>query len=139
MLDDDDVAVGSKQAADQTTGGETLLDIQEGGRLVEHVDVGLLDANHADSETLKLTAGQEVDVTVPDNVKLKSLSDLFESVLTNVASCGDEVANGSVDLLLERLGNLVDVLRLCDGLEVVLEDFREVVCYFLAPIPPCMS
>ena len=52
-----------------STSGETLLDIQEGGRLVEHVDVGLLHANHADGETLKLTTGQEVDVTVPDNVE----------------------------------------------------------------------
>jgi len=69
VLDDDDVAVGSEQTADQTTSGETLLDIQEGGRLVEHVDVGLLHANHADGETLKLTTGQEVDVTVPDNVE----------------------------------------------------------------------
>ena len=69
MLDNDDIAVRSEQTADQTTSGETLLDIQEGGRLVEHVDVGLLHANHADGETLKLTTGQEVDVTVPDNVE----------------------------------------------------------------------
>jgi hypothetical protein len=69
VLDDDDVAVGSEQAADQTTGGETLLDIQKGGRLVEHVDVGLLHADHADGETLQLTTGEEVNVTVPDNVE----------------------------------------------------------------------
>jgi len=69
VLDDNDVAVGSKQTADQTTGGKTLLDIQEGGRLVEHVDVGLLHADHADGEPLQLTTGEEVNVTVPDNVE----------------------------------------------------------------------
>jgi hypothetical protein len=57
----------------------------------------------------------------------KSLSDLLESVLANIASCGDEVTNGSVDLLLERLGDLINVLRLGDGLQVVLEDLCEVV------------
>jgi len=139
VLDDDDIAVRSEQTANQTTGGKTLLDIQEGGRLVEHVDVGLLNANHADGETLKFTTGKEVDVTVPDDVKLKGLSDLLESVLANVASCGDEVANGPVDLLLERLWNLIDVLRLCDGLQVVLEDLCEVVCYCLAPVSPRIS
>jgi hypothetical protein len=47
--------------------------------------------------------------------------------LANIASCGDEVTNGSVDLLLERLGDLINVLRLGDGLQVVLEDLCEVV------------
>ena len=69
MLDNDDIAVRSEQTADQATSGETLLDIQEGRRLVEHVDIGLLHANHADGETLQLTTGQEVNVTVPDNVE----------------------------------------------------------------------
>lgn len=70
VLDDNDVTVGSEQAANQTTGCKTLLDIQEGRRLVEHVDIGLLHADHADGETLQLTTRQEVNVTVPDNVKL---------------------------------------------------------------------
>ena len=72
-------------------------------------------------------------------VHTKSLSDLLESGLANVASCGDEVADGSVDLLLERLGDLIDVLRLGDGLQVVLEDLCEVVCFFLSSRLPCMS
>ena len=72
-------------------------------------------------------------------VHTKSLSDLLESGLANVASRSDEVANGSVDLLLERLGDLIDVLRLGDGLQVVLEDLCEVVCFFLSSRLPCMS
>lgn len=72
-------------------------------------------------------------------VHTKSLSDLLESGLANVASRSDEVANGSVDLLLERLGDLIDVLRLGDGLQVVLEDLCEVVCFFLSFRLPCIS
>jgi hypothetical protein len=70
VLDNDDIAVRSEQTADQATSGETLLDIQEGRRLVEHVDIGLLHAHHADSETLKLTTREEVNITVPNNIKL---------------------------------------------------------------------
>lgn len=55
VLDDNDVAVGGEKAANETTGGQTLLDIQEGGRLVEHVDIGLLHTDHTDGETLQLT------------------------------------------------------------------------------------
>ena len=69
----------------------------------------------------------------------ESLSDLLESVLTNIASCGDEVANGSVDLLIQRLGDLIDVLRLGDGLQVVLENLCEVVCKFLSACTPRVS
>jgi hypothetical protein len=71
--------------------------------------------------------------------RTKSLSDFLESVLADIASCGDEVANGSVDLLLERLGDLIDVLRLGDGLQVVLENLCEVVCCFLSFRLPCIS
>lgn len=56
------------------------------------------------------------------------LLDILQSLLANITSCGDQCANGPVVLLLERLRNLVDVLGLGNGLEVVLEDFCEVVC-----------
>ena len=44
-----------------------------------------------------------------------------------------------VVLLLESLGNLVHVLRLGDSLEVVLENFCEVVCKFLSACPSLVS
>lgn len=69
VLDDDDVAVGSEETANKATSGETLLDIQEGGRLVEHVDIGFLHADHADGETLQLTTREEVNITIPDNIE----------------------------------------------------------------------
>ena len=69
MLDNDDIAVRSEQTADQATSGKTLLDIQEGRRLVEHVDIGLLHAHHADGETLQLTTREEVNITVPNNIE----------------------------------------------------------------------
>jgi hypothetical protein len=64
------------------------------------------------------------------------LSDLLQSFLANIASCGNQVADGSVVLLLERLGNLVDILGLGDSLKVVLENLCEVVCNFLALVLP---
>ena len=67
------------------------------------------------------------------------LLDLLQSLLANIASCGDQSANGSVVLLLESLGNLVHVLRLGDSLEVVLENFCEVVCKFLSACPSLAS
>jgi hypothetical protein len=66
----------------------------------------------------------------------KCLSDLLQSFLANIASCGDQVADGSVVLLLERLGNLVDVLGLGDSLKVVLENLCEVVCKFFSAYTP---
>ena len=67
------------------------------------------------------------------------LLDLLQSLFANVASCGDQSTNRSVVLLLESLGNLVDVLWLSDSLEVVLENFCEVVCKFLSACPSLVT
>ena len=67
------------------------------------------------------------------------LSDLLQPLLADIASCGDQTANKSVILLLKSLGNLVHVLRLGDSLEVVLENFCEVVCKFLSACPSLVS
>jgi hypothetical protein len=45
----------------------------------------------------------------------------------HLCSCLDEAANGAVGAL-DGLWDLVDILGLDDGLEVVFEDLCEVVC-----------
>jgi hypothetical protein len=67
------------------------------------------------------------------------LSDLLQSFLANIASCSDQVADRSVVLLLERLGNLIDILGLSDSLKVILENLCEVVCKFLSACIPEVS
>lgn len=143
MLDDNDVAVWSQKTTDQTTSGQTLLDIEEGRGLVKHVDIGLLDTDNGDRETLQLTTGEEVNVTivdllefccklgmreaqVEDNVLTESLENLVYSGLVDLSTLLDQVANGSV-CALDSPGDLVDVLRLDNSLEVVLQNLGEVV------------
>lgn len=55
VLDNDDVVVGAEEGANDAGGAQSLLDIEVRGRLVEHVDIGLLNADGTDSETLKFT------------------------------------------------------------------------------------
>ena len=52
MLYDDDVAFRPRKATDGTGSAETLFDVQVRGRLIEHEDVGILDAYHGTGETL---------------------------------------------------------------------------------------
>ncbi len=54
---------------------------------------------------------------------------------------GKPALDQSLDALVggaDGLGNLVDVLRLDDGLEIILEKLREVVCQRVSPltVPP---
>lgn len=77
VLDDDDVVVVTKERADDLGSTQTLLDIKVGRRLVEHVNIRLLNTNSTDSETLKLTTGKEVDVSVHDVIQLQDVGDFL--------------------------------------------------------------
>jgi hypothetical protein len=117
VLDNDDVVVITEERADDQSGAQTLLDIEVRGRLVEHVDIGLLDGDSSNSETLELTTRKEVDVTVHNVVQLKDVGHLFH--VAERGSALDEVSN-----TLVRASNgpwdLVHILRLDHGLEVIL-------------------
>ena len=54
-------------------GVQPLLDVQVGRGLVEHEDVGLLDADHGAGEALKLTARQVLHVATFDLVRVDTL------------------------------------------------------------------
>ena len=124
VLDADDVVVRAKQAANLASGSKTLLDVQERGRLVEHVHVGLLHADKGDGETLEFSTREQVDLTVEDVPQLKVVEHLLQVV--HLRAGADELSNGPFGAL-DSLGDLVDILRLDDSLQVVLEDLGEVV------------
>ena len=117
MFDNNDIVIVSEEGTDDARSAQPLLYIEVRGWLVEHVHIGLLNANGADGEALKLAARDLADVTVHDMIELEHIGDFLE-----VSECGttlkksldrlDGAANGS--------GNLVNILGLDDSLEVVL-------------------
>ena len=129
VLDDNDIVIGAEQTADLAGGSETLLDIQEGRRLVKHVHIGLLDADKRDGETLQFSTRELSNVTVEDVSQLKLVNHLVE--VLHLGAGADELADGAVGRL-DSLGKLVDILGLDDGLEIVFQDLCEVVCALLA-------
>lgn len=124
VLDDNDVVIITEQRPDDASSAQTLLNIKVGRRLIEHVDIGLLDADGANGESLKLTTREQVDVTVHKMVQLQSLDHLL-----GVAQCGtapEQVANALLRAA-NSLGDLIDILGLDNSLEVVLEKLGKVV------------
>lgn len=55
----------------------------------------------------------------------KYIHDVFE--VTELGLCLDEWPN-SLDWTFDGTRELIDILRLDDGLEIIFEDFGEVVC-----------
>ena len=123
VLDGDDVVAGSKKTADDLGSDETLPNIEVGGRLVEHIHVGPLDAGHGDSETLQLSTRELDDLTSKDLVQLKDIAQflLVVELELGVKHCAD--GHGALD----GSGDVVDILGLNEGLEVVFKDLGEVV------------
>jgi len=120
VLDDDDVLVSTNHGTDDFCSLETLLDIEVGARLIEHVDISLLDAGHGDGETLQLTTGKLGDVTGEDAAEVE-LTDEPLSVVAGILLL-EELADCTTD----STRDVIDVLGLDDGLEVILNDAEEV-------------
>lgn len=125
VLDDNDIIIVTKQGANDGRGTQPLLDIEIGRGLIEHVDICLLDAHSADGESLQFTTREEVDVSVHDMVQFQNISNLLH------ISEGGPARDQMADALLgstNSLGDLIHVLGLNDGLEIILEELGEVVC-----------
>ncbi len=124
VLDNDDIVVWTEKRSDDGGSLETLLDIKVGRRLVEHVDIGLLDTDSSDSETLKLSTGKECDIAVHNVVELKNVTNLLE-----VIHLGSALDQGLDTLVCcaNGLWNLVDILRFDNSLQIVLKELCEVV------------
>lgn len=87
-----------------------------------------MHADGTNGESLKLTTRQEGDVTIHDVVEFKHLTNFL-----HVAERGT-ARKQSLDALLgaaNGLGDLVDILGLDDGLEVIFQQLGEVVWMIL--------
>lgn len=109
----------------QVKGEEEFL--QNTYRLVEHVYVLLLDASETNRKSLKFTTGQMRYISVVDVTEFEHVKNLVKVV--QLARLLDEVLDGLLRTL-NGLWKLVDVLRLHNGLEVILEQLGEVVLKF---------
>lgn len=86
-----------------------------------------MDTDGTDGETLELTTREEVDVTVHDVVQLENVADLFH--VAQRGSALEEEANALVGAS-DSPGDLVDILGLNHGLEVIFQELGEVVLEF---------
>ena len=132
VLDHQDIPPGSvldvlEHLADHMGSREPLLHVEVRARLVEHVHVGRLDRHGRDGEPLELPSTQYAHITVEDVRQLAHLGGPLEAV--------PPLLFGALVLLLQyvadkpshRAGDVVDILRLDGRLDIVLEDFSEVV------------
>lgn len=127
VLDDDDVVVGAEKRADDTGGSQSLLDIEVGRGLVEHVNIGLLDADCANGETLKLTTREMADITIVNVAQLQGVENSVKVVQA------ESPFNKSFDALVSRadsLRNLINILGLDYSLQIILQQLGEVVLQF---------
>ena len=125
VLNHNDVVIIAKKRADDGGSAQSLLDIKVGRRLVEHVNICLLDAHCANGETLELTTREQVHISVQNMVQLQDIEDLFH--ISKGGSTFDKVANALLGPT-DSLGDLVHVLGLDDCFEVIFEKLGEVVC-----------
>lgn len=84
-----------------------------------------MHTDKSNGETLEFTTRKEVDLTIEDVPKLELVDHVVEVV--HLRAGANELADSPLGPL-DGLGNLVDILGLDDGLEVVFEDLGEVVC-----------
>lgn len=131
MLDNNDIGIRSKQAANKPTCSQTLLDIQEGRRLVKHVHIGFLHTGQSNSETLKLTTRKEINVPVKHLLQLQGLHDLLEPLIADLTTLLDEGPDAALSSF-DSFRDLIDILGFDDGLEIVLENLGEIVLQFRA-------
>jgi hypothetical protein len=124
VLDNDDVVIIAEERSDDQSSTQTLLDIEIRGGLVEHIDIGFLDSNSSDSKTLEFTTREEVNITVHDVVQLEDIGNLFH--VTERGSTLNEVSDTLVGAF-NSPGDLVHILRLDHGLEVILQKLGEIV------------
>lgn len=83
-----------------------------------------MDTDGSDGETLELTTGEEVDVSVHDMVELKDVANVLH--VAQGCSALDQVSHTLVGPP-DSLGDLINVLRLDNSLEVIFQKLGEVV------------
>merc|ERR1719220_1877656 len=127
VLDDDNELVALQQVPDRASSVQPLLHIEVGAGLVEHEDVGILDAHHGAGEPLKFSSGQVLDVPVLHLEEVEDVTHL--SLVLQLILLVKQTLNTALD----GAGNLVDILRLNHSLQVIFQDFSEVVLKLAPP------
>merc|ERR1719357_1129166 len=127
VLDDDDELVALQQVPDGAGSVQPLLHIEVGAGLVEHEDVGVLDAHHGAGEPLKLSSGQVFDIPVLHLQEVEDIAHL--SLVLQLILLVKQTLNTALD----GARNLVDILRLNHSLEVIFQDLGEVVLKLAPP------
>mmetsp|Transcript_34926 Transcript_34926/g.75545 ORF Transcript_34926/g.75545 Transcript_34926/m.75545 type:complete len:324 (+) Transcript_34926:514-1485(+) len=120
VLHADNVRRWGEKTADAAGSLEALLDVEVGGGLVEHVDIGVLNRHNANGETLELSTGKIFNGAVEHLHQVQELRDLFQ-----VVALGLGLQDAAHDAL-DRTGDVVNILGLDDRLEVVLENPLEI-------------
>ena len=127
VLDDDDELIALQQVPDRASSVQPLLHIEVGAGLVEHEDVGILDAHHGAGEPLKFSSGQVLDVPVLHLEEVEDVAHL--SLVLQLILLVKQTLNTALD----GAGNLVNVLRLNHSLQVIFQDLGEVVLKLAPP------
>mmetsp|Transcript_414 Transcript_414/g.1009 ORF Transcript_414/g.1009 Transcript_414/m.1009 type:complete len:224 (+) Transcript_414:1150-1821(+) len=120
MLHNDEVVVRLLQRSDHVGSVDALPNVKVGRGLVEHVDVRVLHAEHADGEALELTTRQVLDLTFLQVVQLQLSAQRV--LLLSLVFLREDLP----DLAGHLLRDLVHVLRLDHGLEAVLQQALDV-------------
>mmetsp|Transcript_30281 Transcript_30281/g.27572 ORF Transcript_30281/g.27572 Transcript_30281/m.27572 type:complete len:277 (-) Transcript_30281:37-867(-) len=121
MLNDDDIVVTGGHLSHGFGGSQSLLDIQIRTGLIEHVDGDLLHGNDHDSESLKFTTRQFINVSFSQMGEVEFLQQLFADL--SLVSLLDNV----LDFTLDNLWQTIHVLGLNGGLELVFEELGKEV------------
>ena len=124
VFNNDDIVVGLRQRANDTSSSQTLLDIQVRGGLVKHVNIGFLDTDSSDGKSLQLTTRELVNLTVHEMAEFEGVQNLVQVAQRGAAF---QKALNRPLRATDSLRDLIDILRLDDGLQVILEDLGEVV------------
>mmetsp|Transcript_88724 Transcript_88724/g.249901 ORF Transcript_88724/g.249901 Transcript_88724/m.249901 type:complete len:297 (+) Transcript_88724:924-1814(+) len=128
VLNDDDVIVHLLESTNHVCGLHALLHVEVGRRLVEHIDVGGLYAEHGDGEALQLTARKVGDATLLQVRQLELLVVVSHLMIFTLRR--QHLSNRHVP---KATRDPVHVLRLDHRLEAVFEEAREVGLQLAAP------
>lgn len=86
--------------------------------------ISLLHTDSSNGKSLQLSSRKEIDITVHNVVQLKNIKHLVQIVQTRI--CLNQCSDGLVRTS-DSFGDAVDILRLNNCLQVIFEDFGEVI------------
>jgi hypothetical protein len=125
------VLVGCRKAANCCRSAQALAHVQVARRFVEHVHVGLLHAHDRDAEPLQLATAELRDLPLQDRLEVEASNHFRQDVLSACRFGLQDLRYAALD----NFGDLIHVLRLNHGLELVALQLREQVLQLAAAEP----